>query len=67
VAFQVGFQRAQLKQVLFVEQPGLSPRRIEQGCRVAFRQNEAIVVGILGILRVVPHHGEEEHGDNVGG
>ena len=65
--FEIRFELAQLHQLLAREEPGLGPGRIEDRRRMPLRQDEAIVVGILRILRIESHLREEQHRHDVGG
>src|SRR4029079_1418112 len=38
------------------------PRRVQQRRSVTFREHESIVVGVLRMMRVVAHFGEEQRG-----
>ena len=58
--------RAQLQQLVARKEPGLGPGRIEDRRRVPLRQHEAIVVGILRILRIEAHLGEEQRRHDLG-
>ena len=50
VAFEVASELAQLQQFFNREQPGLSPGRVQQRGRMAFGENETVVVVVLGFL-----------------
>ena len=65
--FEIRFDRPQLQQLLAREQAGLGPGRVENRRGVPLRQHEAIVVGILRLLRVVAHLAEEQRRHDVGG
>ena len=66
MAFEVAAELAELEQVLHREQPGLGPGRVEQRRGVAFGEDEAVVVVVVGVLRVVTHVPEEQRRDQVG-
>ena len=65
MAFEVAAELAELEQIFHGKQPGLRPGRIQQGRRVAFGENEPVVVVIVGILRVVTHVPKEQGRDQV--
>ena len=65
MALEVASDLAQLQQFLRRKQTGLGPGGVQQGRRVAFRQNKAVVIMILGIFRVVAHVPEEEGRDEI--
>jgi hypothetical protein len=67
VPFEIRFEGPQLHQLLAWEETGLGPGGVEDRGRMPFRQDEAIVVGILGVLRIESHLPEEQHGHDVGG
>ena len=50
------------------EVAGLRERRVQRGHAMALRQDEAVAVGPLGVLRIVSQHASEiERGDDVDG
>ena len=66
MAFEVAAELAELEQVLHREQPGLRPGGVQQRRGVAFGEDEAVVVVVVGILRVVAHVPEEQGRHHVG-
>src|SRR5258708_33856318 len=67
MSLQVAAQLAQLEQVVSRKKPCLGPGRIEQRGRVALRQDEPVVVVVVGVLRVIAHVSEEQCGYDVRG
>ena len=65
MAFEVAAELAQLEQFLRREQPGLGPGRVQQRRGVAFGENEAVVVVVMRVLRVVAHVPEEQRRHQV--
>ena len=66
MAFEIAVQLPQLEQVLNREKASLGPGGIEQGRGVAFGENKAVVIVVVGVFRVVTHVPEEQRGDQVG-
>ena len=56
----------QLQQLGPIERARLGPGGVQQRRGVSLRQHEAIAAGMLRILRVEPHLGEEQRGHEVG-
>ena len=67
VAFEVGVQLPQVQQVSARKEPRLRPGGVENRRRMPLRQHEAVVVGILRVLRIETHLAKEERRDNLGG
>ena len=67
MAFEIGREQPQVGEPLAWNEAGLRPHRVQQRRRVALRQHEAIGVGMLRILRVEAHLGEEQRRHQVGG
>ena len=67
MAFEVRLERPQLHQPLARKEPGLGPGGVENRRRMSLRQHEAIVVRVLGVLRIEVHLREEQHRHDVGG
>ena len=65
MAFEVAADFAQLEQVARGKQSGLGPGRVEQRGGVAFGKNEAVVVVVFRILRIVTHVAEKQRGHQV--
>ncbi len=63
---EIGSNLAQLEQLRSIEQARFRPRRVQNRRRVSLRQDEAIVFGIVRILGIEPHLGEEQRGREVG-
>ncbi len=66
VPLEVGVEPAQLEQIRAGEEPGVRPGRVENRRRVPFRQHEAVVVGILRVLRIEAHLAKKDGRDNLG-
>ncbi len=66
VPLEVGVEPAQLEQLGAGKEAGVRPGRIQNRRRVPLRQHEAVVVGILRILRIEAHLAEKERRDNLG-
>ena len=67
VPFEVRRELAQLELLVAREEADRGPRRVEQWRRVTLRQDEAILRGVVRLLRVEAHLREEQRGHDVRG
>ena len=67
VPFQVAAQFAQGGQVLPREQTQLRPNGVQQRRRVAFRENQAVVVRVTRVFWIKPHVAKEQRGGQIRG
>jgi hypothetical protein len=58
---KIGFQPSELQQLILPKKSRFSPGGIQQGSGMSFREDEAIVSGVVRALRVVAHDREEQH------
>ena len=66
MSLEIGGQLAQLEELVARKRAGRGPRRVENRRRVAFRQHEAIGLGVMRILRIEPHLREKEGRHDLG-
>ena len=67
MTFEVAGERPQLQQILNGHMPDLGPRRVQQRRGVTLREDEAIVVGVLGVLGIKSHAAKKQRRHDVGG
>ena len=65
MALEVRVDAAQVEQVGARKEPGVRPGRVENRRGMALRQHEAVVVGILRVLRIEAHLAEKERRDDL--
>ena len=66
MAFEVGVDLPQVEQIRARKEPRVRPGRVEDRRRMPLRQHEAVVVGILRVLRIEAHLAKEERRDHLG-
>jgi hypothetical protein len=67
MAFEIRREQAQREQLIARDDAGFGPRGVEDGSGMALRQDEAIVVLVARIARVVAHLGKEQRRHDLGG
>jgi hypothetical protein len=65
VSLEITIQLSQSDEIAAVNESRLSPRGIQQWCRVSFRQDETIIVIALGLRRIKTHMAKKQCGYNI--
>src|SRR6185436_11758869 len=62
MSFEIRIELPKRQQIVAADDADFCPRRVQQRRGVPLREHESVVVGILRMMRVVAHFGEEERG-----
>jgi hypothetical protein len=66
MTFEIRINAAEFLQICHRKQSGFRPRGVKNRSGVAFGKNEAVVVVIFRVLRVVAHVAVEQRGHQIG-